>query len=152
MVEPKDYWWYPALPKGEPVGLGGDPGVGKSATLVKLLCHLTSGTRFPTLFPDRPEQDFSPQHVLLFTYDDDPASTIHPRVLLNGGNPALVHIVEGKRDPEMGTVLPMTLQDLELLDGLLKQYTPALMAFDPLQSFLGPDVDMNRAGDTRPVL
>jgi RecA-family ATPase len=148
----KEYWWYPMIPKGEPLGLAGDPGAGKSATLVKIFCHVTTGTPFPTLFPDRPEPAFPPQHVLLYTYEDDPASTILPRVVLNKGNPDLVHVVEGKRDPETKDKLPMTLQDLPLMEQLLKQFTPALIAFDPLQSFLGPDVDMNSAGDTRPVL
>jgi putative DNA primase/helicase len=98
------------------------------------------------------ERDFSPRHVLLYTFEDDPSSTIHPRVLINNGDPLLVHIVEGKRDPETGDVLPMTLQDLTLMEALIQQYQPALIAFDPLQSFFGHEVDMNRAGDTRPVL
>ena len=32
----------------------------------------------------------------------------------------------------------MTLQDLGELEALLKTHTPALMAFDPIQSFLWP--------------
>jgi len=151
-VERKTYLWYPSLPQGEPVSLEGDPGSGKSATLIKLLCHLTSGQRFPTLFPDRPEQDCPPRTVMLFTYEDDPHSTIRPRVELNGGDPARVEIIEGKKDPETGDVLPMTLQDLGELEALLKTHTPALMAFDPIQSFFGVHVDMNRASDTRPLL
>src|SRR4029453_7759477 len=86
------------------------------------------------------------------TYEDDPESTILPRVVLNGGNPALVEIVKGKRDPNTQTILPMTLQDLSELEVLLRRLQPALMAFDPLQSFFGPEIDMNRATDTRPVL
>jgi RecA-family ATPase len=35
---------------------------------------------------------------------------------------------------------------------LLKTYQPALMAFDPVQSFFGINVDMNHATDTRPIL
>jgi hypothetical protein len=151
-MEPTAYLWYPALPHGEPVGVDGDTGVGKSALLVKLICHITTGTPFPTLFADRPEQPFAPRHVLLCTYEDDMGKTVRPRVHINGGDVHLVHNVEGKRDPDTGEVLPMTLQDLGTIEKLLKQYTPALLAFDPLQSFLGPDVDMNRAGDTRPVL
>jgi RecA-family ATPase len=151
-IRPKAYLWYPLIPKAEPTSLEGDPNVGKSATLIKVFCHLTSGKRFPTLFSERPEQDFTPRRVLLFTYEDDPESTILPRVVLNGGNPALVEIIQGKRDPETKAVLPMTLQDLHELEVLLTRLQPALMAFDPIQSFFGPEVDMNRAGDTRPVL
>jgi RecA-family ATPase len=151
-IERKDYLWYPAIPQGEPVSIEGDPGAGKSALLMKILCHLTSGAHFPTLFVDHPEQDGAPRHVVLFTYEDDPSSTILPRVLINGGDPSRVVMMEGKRDPATGQVLPMTLQDLALLEDLLKQYAPALMAFDPLQSFFGVGVDMNHATDTRPIL
>ena len=152
MVERKTYLWYPVLPIGEPASLEGDPGMGKSALLVKILCHLTSGKPFPSLFADHPEEPFDPCTVLLFTYEDDPSSTLRPRVELNGGDVDRVHIIEGKRNPETGTVVPMTLQDLDLLDALLTQHTPALMAFDPIQSFFGPNVDMNRASETRPIL
>ena len=151
-VTPTHYLWYPVLPIGEPVSLEGDPGTGKSATLVKILCHLTSGTPFPTLFLDHPAPPSTPRTVLLFTHEDKPASTIHPRVLINGGNPALIRIIEGKRHPETGAAVPMTLQDLDLLDALLTKHAPALVAFDPVQSFFGPEVDMNRASDTRPIL
>jgi hypothetical protein len=151
-IAPKTYLWYPWLSKGEPTSLEGDPNAGKTAILMKIIAHLTSGRRFPTLFPDRPEQDFPPQTVLLFTYEDDPHTTLHPRLLLNGGNPALVEIIEGKRDPDTKTICPLTLQDLPLIDALLRHHRPALMCFDPMQSFLGPDVDMNRANETRPVL
>jgi hypothetical protein len=151
-MERKEHLWYPGSPKGEPVGLDGDPGVGKSAMLVKLMAHLTTGHPFPTLFPERPEQTFEPANVVLFTYEDDPGSTILPRVLINGGDPSRVQIVEGKRDPTTGDVCPMTLQDLPLLHSLLVQYAPALMAFDPIQSFFGPGVDMNKANETRPIL
>src|SRR4051794_23389384 len=49
-------------------------------------------------------------------------------------------------------LLSMTLQDLTLLESLLAEYDPALMAFDPLQSFFGLEVDMNHATDTRRIL
>ena len=58
-----------------------------------------------------------------------------PRVVLNGGNPALVEIIKGKRDPDTQAILPMTLQDLQELDVLLTRLHPALMAFDPIQAF-----------------
>jgi hypothetical protein len=150
--ERKEYLWYPALPKGEPTLLDGDPGQGKSAMVIKVCVHLTTGKAFPTLFADRPECDFAPQHVVIFTYEDSPSSTILPRVAINGGNPALVHIVEGKRNGPGGSIVPITMQDTAQLMAILEQYRPALMVFDPIQSFFGPRVDMNNASDTRPVL
>jgi len=151
-IVPKEYLWYPVLPKAEPVGIGGDPGVGKSVTLLRIIAHLTTGTAFPTLFDDRPEHPFDPQHVVLYTYEDDPASTIHPRLVINGGDPHYVHIIQGKRAPGTTDLLPMSLQDLTTIKKMLERNRPALFALDPLQSFWGPNVDQNRASDTRPIL
>ena len=148
----RDYLWYPWLLKGEPCSLEGDPNVGKTAVLIKLLAHLTSGTHFPTLFPDHPEDDFEPATVVLFTNEDSPHKTLHPRLVLNEGDPDRVIFMEGKKDPATGTVVPMSLQDLGLLEQVLTAHTPALLCFDPIQSYLGADVDMNQAASTRPLL
>ena len=34
----------------------------------------------------------------------------------------------------------------------MERYTPAVLVFDPIQSFFGRGVDMNHANETRPVL
>ena len=148
----REYLWYPWLLKGEPCSLEGDPNVGKTSVLIKLLTYLTTGQAFPTLFPERPEADFEPATVVLFTNEDSPSKTLHPRLVLNGGDPDRVIFMEGKKDPDTGHILPMTLQDLAMLEQILVAHTPAMLAFDPMQSFLGPGVDMNAAGDTRPLL
>jgi hypothetical protein len=150
--ERKDYLWYPLLPRRAPVVLDGDPGVGKSALVIRLIAHLTTGKAFPSLFPaERPEQDFAPRQVCLMTYEDDPASTILPRVSIHGGKPALVQLLQGKRNAH-GERQPLTMQDIPMLEEALTRFNPALLVFDPIQSFLGPHVDMNNAGSTRPVL
>jgi hypothetical protein len=151
-VEQKRYLWYPWIARREPFSIEGDPNVGKTALLIKLIAHITSGASFPTLFPERPERPHFPETVLLFTYEDDPSTTLHPRLLLNGGDPSRVEIIEGKRDPATGDVCPMTLQDIPQLADLLALHHPALVCFDPMQSFLGPGVDMNKATETRPIL
>ena len=148
----RNYLWYPWLLSGEPCSLEGDPNVGKTSLLMLLIAHLTSGRRFPTLFDDLPEADFAPRTVVLFTNEDSPAKTLHPRLILNGGDPARVQFVQGKRNPDTGHRVPISLQDLEEIEQLLTAHTPALLCFDPLQSYWGPGVDMNSAGDTRPVL
>jgi hypothetical protein len=148
----REYLWYPWLLKGEPCSLEGDPNVGKTAVLLLLLAHLTTGTPFPTLFPERPEAAFEPAMVVLFTNEDSPGKTLHPRLVLNGGNADRVIFMEGKKDPETKQVLPMSLQDLDVLEQILVAHHPAMVCFDPMQSYLGDGVDMNSAGDTRPLL
>jgi putative DNA primase/helicase len=153
MVKPKrvDFYWKPLIPKGRPVSLDGDPGVGKSALIAKLMAHLTTGKAFPTLLDGTSEHDFTPHHVCLMSAEDDPADTILPRVAVNTGDPSRVHILEGRRNGK-GEVEPITMQDLPMLHTALDRWRPALLIFDPVQSYFGRGVDMNHANDTRPIL
>lgn len=147
-----DYWWKPYLPKGRPVSLEGDPGMGKSSLVYKLVAHLTSGMAFPNVYDGAaPPRDFLPQPVCILTSEDDPADTILPRVVVNGGDAALVHLLTGWSLPggERGVV---TMQHIDVLHQALDAWHPALLVFDPVQSFFGRGVDMNQAADTRPVL
>src|SRR5262245_29747379 len=42
-IEAREYWWYPWIFKGGAVSLEGDPNAGKTAVLIKIIAHLTSG-------------------------------------------------------------------------------------------------------------
>ncbi len=145
------FHWKPFLPRGRPVSLEGDPGIGKSALIAKVMAHLTTGRAFPTLLDGTSERDFTPQHVCLMSAEDDPADTILPRVAVNGGDPSRVHILEGRRNGK-GEVEALTMQDLPMLHAALDQWCPALLVFDPMQSYFGRGIDMNSATDVRPVL
>jgi hypothetical protein len=83
-----EFLWKPFLPKGRPVAIEGDPGVGKSGLVMKLIAHLTAGKAFPTLLDGMaPQRDFPPQNVCLLTSEDDPGDTLVPRLEVNGGDP-----------------------------------------------------------------
>jgi hypothetical protein len=147
-----DYHWKPFLPKGRPVAVEGDPGIGKSALVMMMIAHLTSGKGFPTLLDGMPPpRDFPPQNVCILTSEDDAGDTLRPRLEVNGGDPQRVYQITGWEQPD-GDKGIVTMQDLELLRQALEQYHPALLVFDPMQSFFGRGVDMNHANDTRPIL
>ena len=144
-----EYLWKPYLPRGRPVGLVGDPGVGKSALVMKIAAHVTTGLAFPSLLDGVIPEDFPPRNVLFFTAEDDLADTLRPRLEANGGDAAkLGHVTSRLRD----STTIVTMQDLDLIGEALETHRPALLVFDPIQSFLGRAVDMNKANETRPVL
>jgi hypothetical protein len=146
-----DFFWKPFLPKGRPVSLEGDPGVGKSALVAKLFAHLTTGRAFPNVLKGAPAQDFAPHNVCLLSNEDDAGDTILPRVTANGGDPSRVYLIDGWELPD-GQSGVVTMQDLDLLKAALDAYQPALLVFDPFQAYFGRKVDMNHANDTRPIL
>jgi hypothetical protein len=147
-----EYHWKPYVPKGRPVAIEGDPGVGKSSLIAKIAAHITSGQAFPNLYDGvPPPRDFPPQNICLLTSEDDPADTLVPRIVVNGGDPSRVFLINGWAQPD-GEKGIVTMQDLTLLRQALEEYEPALLVFDPMQSFFGRGVDMNHANDTRPIL
>ncbi len=151
MPERVHWLWRPYLPLGRPVALEGDPGVGKSSLVANIVAHLTSSTPFPNVIHGQVPQPFAACNVCLLTAEDDPGDTILPRIAVNGGDPTRVFLIDGWHQPD-GAQGVVTMQDLDLLQQALEQYTPRLLVFDPVQSFFGRKVDMNSASDTRRVL
>jgi hypothetical protein len=143
--------WKPYLPLGRPVAVEGDPGIGKSSLVAKIIAHLTSGQAFPNVLHGQVSQPFPACNVCILTAEDDAGDTILPRVAVNGGDSSRVYLIDGWHQPD-GAQGPVTMQDLDLLKEAFEQFAPRLLVFDPVQSFFGRRVDMNSASDTRPVL
>ena len=85
-----------------------------------------------------------PQRVLYQTAEDGIADTIKPR--LEPMHPNFGNIMVISEDQSQ-----LSLSD-ERIERIMRRYRPALMIFDPLQAYLGADVDMHRANEVRPVL
>src|SRR5262249_31126370 len=95
------HWlWKPYLPLARPVALEGDPGVGKSSLVAKIVAHLTSGEPFPNVLQGQVPQPFPACNVCLLTAEDDPGDTILPRIAVNGGNAARVYLIDGWQQPD----------------------------------------------------
>lgn len=71
--------------------------------------------------------------------------TIKPRLIEAGADLEKVLVIdEGDDDP-------LTLAD-ERIERAIRQNNARLLISDPIQAFLGPNVDMNRANEVRPIL
>ena len=131
--------WEPYIPLGKITLLTADPGTGKTFFCLYLAAVVSSGRPFWGQ-----TQHKEPRRVIYQTAEDGYSDTIKPR--LEPMNPIFKNIIVIKEDKEQ-----LNLFD-ERIENALKIYRPALFVFDPLQAYLGADVDMHRANEIRPIL
>lgn len=135
----------PYLPRGMLAIMGGVSGAGKTYLVLSWAAAISNGQRLP--FQDWTSPTPPAGYVYYFTQENDPNTVIRPRLDLLGANLDKILI-----QASSGTVYdPLTLNDPRLEDAA-KEYPPAMVIFDPIQSYLGAGVDMNKAERVRPVL
>lgn len=146
-VEEKPAEWliYGHVPKGQITMVTGDGGVGKTALWCNIAAAISNGKL--CFFEDCAILDRTPQKVMFFSSEDDPRYTLKRRLRLNGANMANIITVPLSDD---------RFSDIKfngpLLDQLIEKYKPALIIFDPLQSFIPPNVNMGYRNAMRDVL
>ena len=136
-----EWLWKPYIPRGKITLITADPGVGKTFLALYLTAQVSSGEPFY----GEPEDAYRmPEFAVFQTAEDGFADTIKPR--LTPMLPDFSHILNIDETHE---ALSLTDQRIEQI---MYECQPALMVFDPLQAYLGADVDMHRANAVRPVL
>lgn len=136
-----DWLWYPYIPLGKITLLTADPGTGKTFFSLYLAATVSAGRSFY----GQSAALTSPRAVIYQTAEDGIADTIKPR--LEPMKPDFNNIVVIDETNES-----LSLQECDTIEQAMKDLKPALMIFDPLQAYLGADVDMHRANEVRPVL
>ena len=138
-AEEVQWLWYPYIPLGKLTILQGDPGEGKTSFILAVIAALTRGEPLPEC-----ERAAEPMNVIYQTAEDGLADTIKPRLESAGADCTRVLVIdEGKRE--------LTLCDARLEEAI-RRTGAKLIVLDPLQAYLGSDVDMHRANKVRPVL
>lgn len=138
-VEEIQWVWYPYIPYGKITVVQGDPGEGKTTFVLALIALLTKGEPLP-----EEENATQPINVIYQTAEDGLADTIKPRLLSVGADCERVLVIDENE-------VELTLSD-ERLEQAIKQTDAKVIVLDPIQAYLGGDVDMHRANEIRPIM
>ena len=129
--------WYPFIPFGKVTLIQGNPGKGKTWLAMAIAAYCTNGKELPNALP------IEPFNVLYQTAEDGIADTIKPRLAKCSADMTRVRFIN-----EEEKQLSMTDDRIEKA---IRQNNVRLMIMDPIQAYLGANVDMNRANEIRPL-
>ncbi len=138
-VEPVRWLWYPYIPYGKITLIQGDPGDGKTTFVLAVAALLTNGKPMP----ETEDIAAEPMTVIYQTAEDGLADTIKPRLEEVGADCSRVIVIDENEQA-------LTLSDERIERAIIKTGAK-LMILDPLQAYLGVDVDMHRANEIRPI-
>ena len=136
-LTPVDWLWKPYLPFGKLSVLQGNPGEGKTYFAMHLAAACTNGKLLPNM------ERLEPFNVIYQTAEDGLGDTVKPRLIEAGADLDRVLVID---DSEV----QLTLSD-ERIEKAIVENNARLVIIDPIQAYLGADVDMNRANEVRPI-
>ena len=132
-----DWLWFPYIPFGKLTIIQGNPGEGKTYFAMRLAAACTNRKPLPNM------PTLEPFNVIYQTAEHGLGDTVKPRLLEADADLEKVLVIDD-RDA------PLTLTD-ERLARAIRENNARLVIIDPVQAFLGADVDMNRANEVRPI-
>ena len=136
-LAPVNWLWKPYLPFGKLSVLQGNPGEGKTYFAMHLAAACTNGKLLPNM------ERLEPFNVIYQTAEDGLGDTVKPRLIEAGADLDRVLVID---DSEV----QLTLSD-ERIEKAIIENNARLVIIDPIQAYLGADVDMNRANEVRPI-
>ena len=143
-VEGVEWLMYPFIPYGKVTLIQGDPGEGKTTMVLQIIAKLTKGEPILPESTETLRDIIEPVNVIYQTAEDGLGDTIKPRLLAAGADCSRVFVID---DNERA----LTMTD-ERLDEAITRTNARLVVLDPVQGFLGADVDMHRANEIRPLM
>lgn len=160
-VEQIEWLLYPFIPFGKVTIIQGDPGEGKTTMVLQIIAKLTRGE--PILLNKKSQKEaqqdseenlkqevlsqdnsIQPVNVIYQTAEDGLGDTIKPRLLAAGADCSRVLVIDDREQP-------LTMVDVRLEEAII-QTKARMVVLDPIQGFLGTDVDMHRANEIRPLM
>ena len=136
-LTPVEWLWKPYLPFGKLSVLQGNPGEGKTYFAMHLAAACTNGKLLPNM------ERLEPFNVIYQTAEDGLGDTVKPRLIEAGADLDRVLVIDDSD-------VQLTLSD-ERIEKAIIENNAKLVIIDPIQAYLGADVDMNRANEVRPI-
>jgi len=136
-LTPVDWLWKPYLPFGKLSVLQGNPGEGKTYFAMHLAAACTNGKLLPNM------ERMEPFNVIYQTAEDGLGDTVKPRLIEAGADLDRVLVIDDSD-------VQLTLSD-DRIEKAIIENNARLVIIDPIQAYLGADVDMNRANEVRPI-
>ena len=136
-LTPVEWLWKPYLPFGKLSVLQGNPGEGKTYFAMHLAAACTNGKLLPNM------ERMEPFNVIYQTAEDGLGDTVKPRLIEAGADLDRVLVIDDSD-------VQLTLSD-ERIEKAIIENNARLVIIDPIQAYLGSDVDMNRANEVRPI-
>ena len=136
-LTPVEWLWKPYLPFGKLSVLQGNPGEGKTYFAMHLAAACTNGKLLPNM------ERMEPFNVIYQTAEDGLGDTVKPRLIEAGADLDRVLVIDDSD-------VQLTLSD-ERIERAIIENNARLVIIDPIQAYLGANVDMNRANEVRPI-
>ena len=136
-LTPVEWLWKPYLPFGKLSVLQGNPGEGKTYFAMHLAAACTNGKLLPNM------ERMEPFNVIYQTAEDGLGDTVKPRLIEAGADLDRVLVIDDSD-------VQLTLSDKRIEKAIIEN-NARLVIIDPIQAYLGADVDMNRANEVRPI-
>ena len=144
-----EWLWQGHIPLSMFCIIAGDAGLGKSTISLSISACISRGLPFP----DKSTSTIG--DCLILAGEDDPAYTIKPRLQALGADMDKIHILMGKRGDQGDD--DFTVMDTAILRDAIDQIRAQggdlkLLILDPLESFIGNNVDAYRNNEVRSCL
>ena len=134
-----NWLWYPYIPYGKITIIQGDPGEGKTTLALRLAALLSKGEALPY---DDTERE--PVKIIYQTAEDGLEDTIKPRLESAEADCTQIKVID-----ESETALSML---DERIEKAIIEVGARVVILDPIQAYVGANINMNNANEVRNVM
>lgn len=128
--------WHPFIPYGKLTIIQGDPGDGKTTLVLNIAARVSKGEGL-----DENMSIKEPVKVIYQTAEDGLADTVKPRLESAGADCNNIMVIDE-------STRSLSMVDERIEEAIIKTGA-RLLILDPIQAYLGGNVDMNRANEAR---